>query len=230
MSMVELLRGTFEIICRLLSRRKLLGAENIPASGGCLLVINHMSLVDAPLIFTLVKHPHMAAFVATKYRHSLFFRWLLNRVGVIWVRRGYADRTALQAALTALRAGVMLGVAPEGTRSPNGRLQPAKAGIAFLATKANVPIVPAAVINTDRAFSQLCRLRRPRLTLKIGPPFRLPPLTPQLRSTQLRAHTDEIMLRLAALLPPRHRGVYGTHPRLAEFIEWAEAANLRERE
>ena len=227
MSAVGLIRGAFEIACRLLSHRELLGAENLPASGGCLLVINHMSLVDAPLIFTMVTHPHMAAFVATKYRRSLFFRSLLNHAGVIWVRRGDADRAALKAALKALRAGVMLGVAPEGTRSRNGRLQPAKAGVAFLATNANVPIVPAAVINTDRAFAQLLRLRRPRLTLKIGPPFTLAPLTPGLRSAQLRARTDEIMLRLAALLPPRHRGVYGEHPRLAEFLEWAEAAGLR---
>ncbi len=227
MSMVALLRGAFEIVYRLLSRRELLGAENLPAAGGCLLVINHMSLVDAPLIFTLVKHPHMAAFVATKYRRSLFFRWLLNRAGVIWVRRGEADRTALQAALQALRAGMMLGVAPEGTRSRNGSLQPAKAGIAFLATNAKVPIVPAVVINTDRAFAELRRLRRPRLSLKIGPPFTLPPLTPGQRSAQLRARTEEIMLRLAALLPPRHRGVYSEHPRLPEFLDWAEAAGLR---
>ncbi|MDP7644470.1 MAG: lysophospholipid acyltransferase family protein [Anaerolineales bacterium] len=227
MSMVALLRGTFEIVYRLLSRRELLGAENLPASGGCLLVINHMSLVDAPMIFTLVKHPHMAAFVATKYRRSLFYRWLLNRAGVIWVRRGEADRAALQAALRALRAGKMLGVAPEGTRSRNGSLQPAKAGIAFLATNAKVPIVPTVVINTDRAFAELRRLRRPRLTLKIGPPFTLSPLTPGQRSAQLHARTEEIMLRLAALLPPRHRGVYSEHPRLAEFLDWAEAAGLR---
>ncbi len=226
--MVSLLRAIFEIVCRLLSQREFLGSENLPAAGGCLLVINHMSLVDAPLIFTLVKHPHMAAFVATKYRRSLFFRWLLNRVGVIWVRRGESDRAALKTALKALREGVMLGVAPEGRRSTNGSLHPAKAGIAFLATNARVPIVPAVVINTDRAFAELRRLRRPRLTLKIGPPFTLPPLTQGQRSTQLRAHTEEIMLRLAALLPPRHRGVYGDHPRLAEFLEWAEEAGLRE--
>jgi len=227
MSMVWLLRGVFKIAYRILSRRKLLGAENLPTSGGCLMVINHMSIVDAPLIFTLVSHPSMAAFVASKYHRNLFFRWLLNRTGVIWVRRGEADRAALKAALKALQAGVMLGVAPEGTRSRNGSLQPAKAGIAFLATNARVPIVPAVVINTDRAFAQLRQLRRPRLTLKIGPPFALPPLTPGHRSAQLRLHTEEIMLRLAALLPPHHRGVYGEHPRLAEFLEWAEAAGLR---
>ena len=142
------------------------------------------------------------------------------------MRRGEADRAALKAALKALREGTMLGVAPEGTRSRNGSLQPAKAGIAFLATNANVPIVPAVVINTDRAFAQLRRLRRPHLTLKIGPPFRLSPLAPGQRSAQLRAHTEEIMLRLAALLPPRHRGVYSEHPRLAEFLEWADEACL----
>ena len=217
--MVRILRAAFEIVYRMLSRRELLGAENIPASGGCLLVINHMSIVDAPLIFTLVKHPRMVGLVATKYSRSLFLRWLLNHTGVIWVRRGEADRTALKAALKALREGVMLGVAPEGTRSRNGSLQLAKAGIAFLATNANVPIVPAVVINTDRAFAELRRLRRPLLKLIIGPPFRLPPLRPGQRSAQLRMHTEAIMLRLAALLPYRHRGVYGKHPRLAEFLE-----------
>ena len=224
--MVRLLRAAFEIVHRMLSHRELLGAENIPASGGCLLVINHMSLVDAPLIFTLVKRPRVAAFVAAEYRRSLFLRWLLNHTGVIWVRRGKADRTALKAALKALSEGVMLGVAPEGTRSRNGSLQPAKTGIAFLATNANVPIVPAVVINTDRAFAELRRLRRPVLKLRIGPPFKLPPLRPGQRSEQLQIHTEEIMLRLAALLPYRHRGVYSKHPRLAEFLEGDGEAGL----
>lgn len=224
--MVRLLRAVFEILYRVLSRRELLGAENIPASGGCLLVINHMSLVDAPLIFTTVKHPRMSGFVSTKYRRSFFFRWLLDRTGVIWVRRGQADRAALQKALKELRAGVMLGIAPEGTRSHDGSLKPAKAGVAFLATKANVPIVPAAVINTDRAFAELRRLRRPHLTIKIGPCFTLPPLKPGRRSAQMSALTEEVMLRLAALLPPRHRGCYSDHPRLEHFLKWADIGGL----
>ena len=137
------------------------------------------------------------------------------------------DLAALKNAIKALRSGTMLGLAPEGTRSRNGSLQPAKPGIVFLATHANVPIVPAVVINTDRAFAQLIRLRRPRLTVKIGPSFTLPQLPPKERSAQLHRSTEEIMLRLAALLPSRHRGVYSKHPRLAEFLEWAEAAGLR---
>ena len=223
-----MLRAIFEFLYRLLSHRELLGAENLPDSGGCLLAVNHMSLVDAPLIYTLVKHPRVAGFVATKYRRIFFFRWILNHVGVIWVRRGEADRSALKKALKALRSGTLLGVAPEGTRSPNGSLQPAKPGIVFLATHANVPIVPAVVINTDRAFSQLVRLRRPLLKLKIGPAFTLSQLSPKERSAQLHSSTEEIMLRLAALLPPRHRGVYSNHPRLSEFLKWAEMAGLGE--
>lgn len=225
--MVGFIRAVLELIFRSLALREVIGIERIPQTGGCLLAINHLSIVDPPLIFTLVRHPRMAAFVASKHRRNPLFRWMLHHAGVIWVRRGESDRAALTAAVRALSAGTMLGVAPEGTRSRSGSLQRGKAGIAFLAAHATAPIVPAVVINTDRAFAELKRLRRPKLILKIGPPFTLSPLAPGDRSAQLRANTDEIMLRLAAMLPPRYRGVYAEHPRLPQFLEWADEVGLR---
>ena len=225
--MVEILRAVLALIFRLLARCEVIGLEHVPKSGGCLMVVNHLSIVDSPLIFTFVRHPRMVAFVAVKHRRNPFFRWMLNQAGVIWVSRGQSDRTALKAALKALQVGTLLGIAPEGTRSRSASLQLAKPGVAFLASRAEVPIVPAVVINTERAFAELKSLRRPRLILKIGPPFTLAALGPGNRSAQLHAHADEIMLHLAAMLLPRYRGVYTNHPRLPQFLEWADDAGIR---
>jgi 1-acyl-sn-glycerol-3-phosphate acyltransferase len=169
--------------------------------------------------------------VAKKYHRSIFFRLILNWAGseaggVVWVKRGTADRSALTAALKALKSGVMLGIAPEGTRSKTGELQNPRAGIAFLATKASVPIVPAVIIGTDKTFAELKRFRRPHLILKVGPPFRLEPIPRKDRSAKMQVYTEDIMLRLAALLPEQYRGVYADHPRLQSFIEWANQDDL----
>lgn len=228
MTSTKILKLGFEILYSIFSRRSLVGEHNLPTSGGCILVVNHMSLVDAPLLFTLIKHPKLSGFIANKYHRSMFFRLILNWAGVVWVRRGTADRNALTAALKALESGVMLGIAPEGTRSRTGGLQSPKAGIAFLATRANVPIVPAVMIGTDKTFAELKRFRRPRLILKVGPPFKLEPITRKERATQLQIHTEDIMLRLAALLPEKHRGIYAEHPRLKFFLEWAAKAGLKD--
>ena len=220
----KLLKMGLELIYSILTRRQLIGEHNLPTSGGCIVVINHMSLIDAPLLLTLIKHPKLSAFVANKYHRSIFFRLIINWAGsgaggVVWVKRGTADRSALTAALKALQSGVMLGIAPEGTRSRTGGLQLPKAGIAFLATKANVPIVPVVMIGTDKAFAELKRFRRPSLIIKVGPSFKLDPISRKERTTQLQVHTEDIMLRLAALLPETYRGVYADHPRLKFFLE-----------
>jgi len=225
--MVRFLRMVFELIFLLLTCREVIGVERAPRSGGCLLAVNHLSVIDLPFVFTAVHHQRMVAFVANKHRRNLLFRWVLNNAGVIWVRRREMDIGALKVALKALQEGAMLGVAPEGTRSRNGQLQAAKPGIAFMAVRAGAPIVPVVVINTEGVFEAWKHLRRPRMTLKIGPPFTLAPLSAGDHSAQVREQTDEIMLRLAAMLPEPYRGVYRDHPRLPQFLEWAKEAGVQ---
>ena len=85
-----------------------------------------------------------------------------------------------------------------------------------------MPIVPAALTNTENIGAALLRLRRIRITLSFGRPFRLPPLPGLSNSERLARHTEEIMCRIAMLLPEKYRGVYADHPRLRELL--AEAA------
>jgi 1-acyl-sn-glycerol-3-phosphate acyltransferase len=209
-----LVRFLFYLLCRL----EVLGLENIPPQGGAILAANHLSRLDSALVFAVVKRRDVTALVADTYRHNWLLRPLIEAVHGIWINREQADFQALRAARDYLRQGGLLGIAPEGTRSRSGALKEAKTGVAYLADKANVPVVPVALWGTETAVARLLSLRRPDLHIRFGQPFCLPPLAPGDRSAALQRNTDEIMCRIAALLPPAYRGVYADHPRLAQLL------------
>lgn len=205
------------LLFRLLTRLEVCGREHIPVSGGLILAINHLSRLDAPLVYILVPRDDLTALVADKYRPNLFFRWLVDLVNGIWIHREDADFGALRAARAYLQAGGALGIAPEGTRSQTGELGEAKTGVAYLADKAGVPILPVGVWGTEHAIRQVLHLRRPRIHVCFGKPFRLPPVERRERDAALQRNTDEIMCRIAALLPPEYAGIYEGYPRLREL-------------
>lgn len=213
----RLLRWFFTVVFRILSRSRVEGLDNLPSNCPYILVGNHLSVVDVPLAYIYVGGPHITGFVASKWRyHPLYFP-IIRLAGGIFIRRGEVDREALHAAIDWLRAGKCFGMAPEGTRSRVGVLQRAKTGAAYLASQVDAPLVPMAYIGTDRTFHSLLRLRRPELVLRIGKPFRLPPVDESDRARVLRDQTGEIMCQIAALLPPRYWGYYSDHPRLQEL-------------
>jgi 1-acyl-sn-glycerol-3-phosphate acyltransferase len=114
--------------------------------------------------------------------------------------------------------GNVFGMTPEGTRSKTGALIKAKTGVAYLADRAEVPIVPVAITGTELIMHNLRRLRRPHVTVRVGEIIQLPRIQTNERSADLRRHTDEIMCRIAAMLPPGYRGFYADHPRLKALL------------
>lgn len=212
------LRGIFRVLFRLLTRLEVSGIENIPKEGGFIFSTNHLSVIDPPLVFGWLERDDATTLVAKKHRRNTFYRWLLNSVDGIWINRQEADFKALRAARKYLEEGGVLGIAPEGTRSSTGALIQGKTGVAYLADKANVPILPAAITGTDGAVPQILRLKRPRITFQVGELLYLPPLERTERDAALRRNTDELMCRIAAMLPERYRGVYQDHPRLQELL------------
>jgi 1-acyl-sn-glycerol-3-phosphate acyltransferase len=212
-------RWVFNALFRLLTRRTFDGIENLPGSPPYIVVANHLSYFDAPLLFTALEVPRITGWAAEKYEHHPLFGPFVSLHGGVFIERGKVDRRALSAAVDRLQSGYVFGIAPEGTRSKTGALARGKTGTAYLAHEANVPIVPTAVVGTDKALRTLLRLRRPRVGVRIGKPFRLPPLNEATRAADLRRNTDEIMCRIAALLPPSYRGVYADHPRLKELLD-----------
>lgn len=202
------IRGIFRFLFRLLTRLRVEGKGNLPARGGYILAANHLDILDAPLVFMLLDRDDATALVAKKHQKNPFFRALVNAVHGIWLNREEADTQALRAARKHLQEGGILGIAPEGTRSPTGALIAAKTGIAYLAALADVPIVPLAVWGTENGLKRVFTLQRPVINVRIGEPFELPPLDRQYRDESLEHNTDLIMRQIANMLPPQYRGVY----------------------
>ncbi|HUF07399.1 MAG TPA: lysophospholipid acyltransferase family protein [Candidatus Binatia bacterium] len=184
------------------------GIERVPRSGAFLLVANHCSQLDPPLLgwATGYQVDRIVHFMAKdEMRRWPVIGWLADRAGVFFVRRGERDRAAQRLALDLLAEGRPVGVFPEGTRSRDGRMRAARPGAALLAMRSGVPIVPVGIAGTHRLFSG--RLpRRSKVTFRIGEPFTLPHQpTGRLDREALTRGTERIVAEIAALLPPGQR-------------------------
>ncbi len=212
------LQNTVAFLIRTLTRTTFIGTENLPPQGGIIVATNHISRLDIPVLFVNPVRTDITALVADKYLKYPFFRWFAMTAGGIWLDRSKADFSAFGQALAVLQAGRALGIAPEGTRSDTATLLEGKPGTVLLAHRARVPIVPVGITGTHTALKSLPRLRRGEIIARFGKPFRLPPFSRENREADLQQQTDEIMCRIAALLPPEYRGFYANHPRLNELL------------
>lgn len=149
-------------------RYKIIGAHHIPATGGAIIATNHISLWDPPVVGTgSIRHIH---FMAKEELFSIpVFKWIITKLNAFPVRRGAADRTAIRYAINLLKNGEILGLFPEGTRSKTGELGKPEPGIAMIALKAGVPIIPAAIIGTNKILKDGCIL--PQFIVKFGKPI-----------------------------------------------------------
>lgn len=204
-------------VMRCLTRVTVEGAfDRIPRDGPLIIASNHLSNADGVIL---------GAWLTPRLGRRI--HWLGKREMLEWpvvgpmaragsvhpVDRGAADVEAFRLAQRILDEGHVLVVFPEGTRSTTGGLQEAKDGLALLALRSGAPILPVGVFGTDR-FWPRHSFPRPggRVGLRIGEAYRLSDVIPEGvdRKTAKRLATHEIMARIAAVLPERHRGVYGT--------------------
>lgn len=215
-------------LIKTLTRFQVINGERIPPEGGLLMTTNHISRLDAPFCTAMTERDDLVAIVAKKYLNKPFFKWILDQfTTVIWMDRETTDFPALREVFSKLRTGHVIGIAPEGTRSHGGvGLLEGKQGAAVMAAQANVPILPVGVIGSDKIYAHWMRLRRPPVTIRVGKPYHLPPIDRENRQAWLDRNTDEIMCRIAVLLPPEYRGFYADHPRLKELL--AEASEQTE--
>ncbi|NIV39235.1 MAG: hypothetical protein GWN58_60430 [Anaerolineae bacterium] len=205
--MYHIVRAIVNALLHLLVRREYVGLENFPDQPPYILVTNHLSVFDTPLLLTACPHT-IRALAAAKHKRNPVYGPLIALMGSIWVRRGEVDRQALREALDVLRGGGALGMAPEGTRARGTyALQKGKTGPAYLATRADVPLVPVGLTGSERIKDNLPRLRRTPVRVVVGKPFRLPE-TGQVRGQKLHEYTDIIMHHIAELLPEEYRGMY----------------------
>jgi 1-acyl-sn-glycerol-3-phosphate acyltransferase len=189
----------------LLTRWRVEGKENVPRQGPVIIVSNHLSIIDPPLLGASV--PRRIRFMAKQELFDFWFaRIIVEAYGGFPVRRGQLDRAAVRRALEGLQSGCVLGMFPEGKRSHNGQLQSAQLGASLIASRAGVLILPVGIFGSEKVRGMRFVLRRPRVTVNIGRPFTLPEDGHRPARSRLADHTDLIMDRVAELLPQGYRG------------------------
>ena len=218
--MKYLIRWLIRRIFNLIARVDVRGYEHLPEEGSCVIATNHLGIVDVPIAFYALDRWDMFVVIAEKWQRISLFRWVGKYFNFIFIDRFNPDIKALRKILSLMEKNNILVIAPEGTRSRTGALIEAKPGVSYLATKLNRPIVPVAITGTEdkNLLGNLKQLRRAHVTVTAGPAFVLPPLPRENRDEALKRYTDEIMCRIAAILPEKYRGVYADHPRLKEIL------------
>ncbi|HOW97298.1 MAG TPA: lysophospholipid acyltransferase family protein [Kiritimatiellia bacterium] len=165
-------RGSTAIWLKVWLKLESHGAENVPAAGGCVLASNHASYLDPPIVACGLKH-RIVRFMARDTLFAGTFRnWFFHGIRCVPLDRTRGDVAALRKGIQILKEGEVLGLFPEGTRSPDGQLKPAKGGIGFLVAKAGVPVVPVYVGGSFEAFPKGAqRIRRGKVFIYYGQPI-----------------------------------------------------------
>jgi len=195
-------------ITRLLCRIDDSALERVPRQGPLILAANHINFLEVPLVYTHLQPRPITGFAKAETWDNPLMAYLFNLWGGIPLRRGESDVRAYHQALQALKAGKIVAVAPEGTRSGSGRLGRGHPGIVTLALRSQAPILPMVYYGGESFYDNLRRLRRTDFHIVVGRPFVVQTGETTVTRAVRRQITDEIMYQLAALLPPRYRGEY----------------------
>jgi 1-acyl-sn-glycerol-3-phosphate acyltransferase len=200
--------AVLKILAKTLLKVEVAGLERLPASGPVILAINHINSIDGLLLRAFLPRDIIGWAKAEIWGNPIL-RILAESLDTIPLRRGELDIHSVRLALQALGEGKLLGIAPEGTRSWHGRLQQGHPGLVFLALRApDTFILPTVIYGQERFDKNLRRLRRTKVNVVFGQGFYLDAGGCRATRKMRQEMTDEIMMQIAALLPPEYRGVY----------------------
>ncbi|MBI3961865.1 MAG: 1-acyl-sn-glycerol-3-phosphate acyltransferase [Deinococcus sp.] len=189
------------LLCNLLFRLQVRGREHLPRQGPFLLVANHSSYLDPIVIAVSLWRP------INFLGHDGLFRIPVLRTILPWlhtmpVRRGEGDVGAIRRSLHILRRGEPLLIFPEGTRSPDGRLRPARPGAAALALRTGVPVVPVGVVGAGRVLPVGGPFRLAKIQVRFGPALDL-----KTSAAEPSTATLQMMAAISQLLPSELRSL-----------------------
>lgn len=205
-----LLITVFRGIIRSLGRMKVSGLENIPRGSPYIAAVNHVSIVDPPVLLCFWPET-LEAIGASDVFDKPMQGELLRLYGAIPVHRGDYDRALIEKILALLKAGRPMMIAPEGGRSHVTAMRRAKPGIGFILQKAAVPVVPVGLTGTTGDFVRRgLRRERPLIEMRVGRPILLPAVSDNAveRREARQKIADLVMSHIAGLLPEDYRGVY----------------------
>lgn len=206
-------------LLKVLYRPRARGLENVPADGPVILAANHVSFMDS-LFIPLVLKRRVVYLGKSDYFDSAKTRWFFKMVNVIPVKRdgGTAGEAAIRAGVSELERGLCVGIYPEGTRSPDGRLYRGKTGVARMALLANAPVVPVGVFGTREL--QPPERRMPKLSGRVqvvfGKPLEFSRFAGQERDRfVLRSVTDEILYEIMMVTGQEYVDEYSSRVKAA---------------
>ena len=191
----------FRIVGVLFFRRRVVNRHLFPESGGALVVANHVSFLDPPLIGSCFRHA-----IYCLARKSLFkgpLAWYFPHINVLPVDKGKGDMNSLKRVLSLLKEGNRVLLFPEGTRSPDGALQPAEPGVGFIIAKCGVPVVPIRIFGAYECYPRHAKVPKPgRVSIVAGPPVDFSSLPSGLSGRELyQAYADAVMAAIARITP-----------------------------
>jgi 1-acyl-sn-glycerol-3-phosphate acyltransferase len=198
------LRGISRTICEIDDTE----LNRIPAEGPLILAGNHVNFLDAPILLSHLQPRKVVPLVKVETWRNPFIGMLFSQWESIPIRRGEADMGAFRESLRVLKEGKILVIAPEGTRSGNGKLLKGQPGIVPLAIKSGAPILPIASFGSEVFWDRIKGFSRTPFTMRVGRPFCLKYERTLPSREEREVMTAEIMYQIAALLPAEYRGYY----------------------
>jgi len=207
----RLIRVVVRVIVAIIFDVHTVGRQNVPETGPLIIASNHLSWADVPLIPAFLKR--RVVYMAKEETFMSKGGWVVRFLGAFPVKRGEADRQSLRAAEEQLKAGRILSIFPEGTRSKLHTLGQAHAGLGMIALRSGAPVLPVAIYGSENALKKF----RPGITIIFGEPMILTPKGKKVTREDIDQSTEQVMLRISSMLPPEYRGVY------AEKLAAAEA-------
>jgi 1-acyl-sn-glycerol-3-phosphate acyltransferase len=173
------------------------GMENVPPRGPLIVVLNHASLLDVPVLMVADPFPDTATIVKASMFNMPLVSWFLRQWGAIPVERQGRDSSSVRRMLGVLRDGGVMAIAAEGTRTRDGHLGPINPVLARIAAGAHVPVLPVGIRGSYEALPPGTKLPRPKpIVVRVGKPFRFA------KGTDATVAAERIRTEIAALLPP----------------------------
>jgi 1-acyl-sn-glycerol-3-phosphate acyltransferase len=211
----RILKVATSILCRIDAP----DLDKVPMRGPLIVYSNHTGQIEVAVLFSQLQPRPMTGWAKMEAWRNPFLHWLFDLWGLIPVRRGEADTTALRKAISALEKGYIFGIAPEGTRNISGKLKRAHPGTVLLALHSDAPLLPVAHWGGERFLKNLARLKRTDFHIRVGEPFYLNVNGIRVTREIRQQIVDEMMVRLAALLPLEYRGEYEKVTESAELLK-----------
>ena len=198
------LRFVFRVVCHINPD----DFKKIPVDGPLILVGNHINFLEVPVVIPHIDHPNVIGVSKRESWKNPLFNFLFNQWNIIPIDRGLVDREAFRRMEEALKNNCVIAISPEGTRSKTGKLSQGKPGVVAIAVRSGAALLPVAFYGYEDFWSNLKRFKKTDFKVKVGNPYKLSMNGHGLSREVRQEVADEIMYKIAELLPEYNRGYY----------------------